>query len=731
MEEDVQESPPTKKLATLDAPVEVLESQSEIREVSARFQRRRISLEMEDESLLIAHLKRVIADVEDGRASLIQKCRDLNDLYEGVTTITDTPWPGASSLHIPIPKIKAREIRSVIMRSTMRPIPFLLTKYAGPDSLYDSTKDFVKTVESFLEDKIKNDTNVHETLTEAIIPTIRDGTCPIQVTWETDVETVVDYKTYAKMDDFITDYPTAESAGVSEERYNKILEKIANGDPYDVKFEYEVVNYDGPRANIVQLVDFVHWPIFVPRIEDLPCVGKRVYYTDDKLQDMVTLKKFKQDDVDAIVRGGGDERRDNFTTSRDNIEGITRSFGKTQEHEIYELCVKFALTEADRKSHTRRKYLVYFHARSGKLLYVTDYPIRRGKPNFFVLRLVRRDGRLLGMSLIDDISDLSMEIDILHRQRTNSRTISHVPSFKAKEAAKGRFDPASRQYRFRPGVVFWLTNLDDVQQFDIRPVDLSGSVEEEMMLYQLIDMVTGSTSANSGALQPLDPRAPARKQQEMLRQSSNRIDDYVESLLPVFGKVGSFMLDLYYQYGPDRIKYYATTEDGKMVQSQLDRQKLYEPNVMLVVNGTSVYESPDQEYQRAIEIDQVIAMNPTTAQNPKIRRNSLGRILSASRTQDYKALMPPDETVQPILDPATGLIKTQDQKDQEAQAALAKQKLASKVGQEDKRHEEKRAAIAHDGIIQSEILHQKLQGDLALRSVDQAHTISQAPQQGV
>jgi len=170
-----EEKQETELVEVSKPPSDLVESQDDIEEVEERFRRRRIDLSDDDKGILETYVQRIVEDWYLSRTGLVQKLRDWNELYEGVETITDQPWPGASSLHIPLPKIKAREIRSVIMRSSMRPIPFLLTKYAGPDTGYESSRDFVESIEDFVEDKIKNDTNVHETLKEAIIPAYRDG----------------------------------------------------------------------------------------------------------------------------------------------------------------------------------------------------------------------------------------------------------------------------------------------------------------------------------------------------------------------------------------------------------------------------------------------------------------------------------------------------------------------------------------------------------------------------
>jgi len=621
-------------------PKEYDDQQEQVEEIEARFRRRAIKLSKEQRERLEGDLIQVVDDWKESRSGLESKLNEWNNLLEGVTDITNYPWEGASEVHIPIPKIKAREIRSTINRTTMRPVPFLMAQYSGPDEGRKTSREFVKSVENFVEDKIKNSTNIHTTLKEAIIPTIRDGTCPIQIIWETDLERVCDYKIYSSVEEFIEDYPDETAAGVGEEVYNRLYEKIVDEGSAEVYYEYDAPIYDGPKAYLVPLVDFVHWPVYVTEIEQMLCHGKRIWYTDYQIEEMHRVGKFPDKDVvDKVIGTKGDLRDDHYTAGRDRIEGINRDRDKAKEFECFELVYKCALDGGK----VKQKYLIYWAAKARKILRIEKYPIRQGKSTYFPLRLIKRDGRFLGMSLIDDISDLSAEIDTHHRQRINTRTITHVPSFKAKEGAKGRFDPSRKDLRFRPGLVVWLENTDDVAQFDIRPVDLSGSVDEETLLYQLVDLVTGSSSGLSGQQNPIDPRAPARKQQEMLRQSTNRIDDYVEVLLLPFSQIGQFMLDLYYQYGPDELKYFINEKDGGLTQKTIDRAKFFNPNVMFRVNGTSVFLNPEMEFNRMIEIDQILAQNPITAQNPRIRKESLRRVLDAGRSPDTKSMVPTDE----------------------------------------------------------------------------------------
>lgn len=699
----------TEYVAFKKPPEDLVDTQEQAEEIEERFKRRALKLSDDDKADLEKRLYYEVVDWKDSRSTLKTKLRDLNDLYEGVVKVTDFPWPGSSQLHVPIPKIKAREIKSTINRNTMRPIPFLMTRYSGPDELYQAGQPVVRDIEDFIEDKIKNDTNIHQVLKDAIIPTIRDGTCPIQIIWETELERVTDYKMYMSAQEFLTDYPSADSAGIPAERFSKIISQLNRKKQYEVQYEYDLATYDGPKAYIVPLIHFFHWPVFETEIGNMLTHGKRVWYTDYDLEKFVSTGKFDKDAVEKILKSPGDLRDDEtLTISRDTIEGIVRNpskLGTAREYEFYELVHKEDL-DGDG---VKEKYLIYFHYRTRRVVRVERYPIRKGALTYFPLRLVKRDNRFLGISLIEDIADLSLEIDLLHRMRINSRTITHVPSFKAKSTARENFDTSRPQYRFKPGVTFYLNAVDDIEQFDIKPVDLSGSIEEENYLLSLVGLTVGADSGLSGQSNPLDPRAPARKQQELLRQSSNRIDDYVEALLGPFEQIGQFMLDLYYQFGEDRIKYYVAKENGDMIQKEIDRSRLYNPNVMFKVNGTSVFINPDMEYDRVQEIAKFLMEMPVTAQDPEIQTEVVKRVLDSARVKDTKNLMPKLQTAQALgvqTESGASIIPTPEDKVMGMKLSLQKEKAAARLSESEvKRQHEKEMEILRTALMEPRMVN--------------------------
>jgi hypothetical protein len=704
-QKDTREKEDKTKLSELsNPPAELKESQDDISEISARLKRQEIKLTDDERDSLKQRLNLMVDNWKVSRSGLADKLRLWNDKFEGVVVKSDFPWVGASFLSPPMAKIKARELKSVINRSVLRPEPFLMVKTTGPDVIQSTYRDTSRQIENFVEDVVKRKTNVHRTIKDAVNVITRDGTCPIQIIWETDWERVYDYKIYSKAEDFIRDYPTVEDAGVSDKEYGAILGKLAEGKTHEVLYEYDIANYDGPKAYIVPLIDFFHFPVYVNTLEDTLCHGKRIWFTDYQVQNMYVKRKFNdKEQVENLIASGGDVHDNDYTAARDSIEGISRDSNQDgdKEYEFFELVFKGAIKEADKAEGIQRKYLITYHHKSNEIFRVEPYPIRKGRLSYFLLRYIIRDNRLLGQSLIDDAYDIFDEIDILHRQRINSRTITHVPTFKAKEAAKDRFDPSRPNMRFQPGRVFWLKDMDDVQQFDIRPVDLSGSVDEEMLLFQLVDMVFGSTSGFSGQSNPIDPRAPARKEAQLMRMSANRIEDLTEPLIDEFPKIGQHIIDLYYQYGKDRIKYYVKTEDGELIENEIQREKLFNPNITFAVKGTSIFDNPEQEYQRNMEIHQLIGSEPITAQIPRIRKESLTRVLSSSRTPDPQKLIPNDQEIPPDL-------PTEMEKEAELKSALAAQKAADRLKEQTERNrtQTETELIRQVGQIQSKMIAQ-------------------------
>lgn len=119
----------------------------------------------------------------------------------------------------------------------------------------------------------------------------------------------------------------------------------------------------------------------------------------------------------------------------------------------------------------------------------------------------------------------------------------------------------------------------------------------------------------------------------------------------------------------------------------MERTKLFNPNAKFNINDTSVFMNADIEYDRQLEINALLNQNPITAQNPRILRSSLERVILASRVPGREDLIPrEDETPEALTNSMERDIEAKEKLTQEKQNARM-------LGDQAKRQHEKEMAL--------------------------------------
>lgn len=116
-------------------------------------------------------------------------------------------------------------------------------------------------VSDMMNYKAQNEWNIAEKLEDVFSPTNRDGLGILKVPFVEETETKRDILLFESVDEFTARFPTAEDAGMEKGEYDKVIQKIqADGrpdTPVKVPIEFEAVTYSGPKAKVVELIDFV------------------------------------------------------------------------------------------------------------------------------------------------------------------------------------------------------------------------------------------------------------------------------------------------------------------------------------------------------------------------------------------------------------------------------------------------------------------------------------------
>jgi hypothetical protein len=199
-----------------------------------------------------------------------------------------------------------------------------------------------------------------------------------------------------------------------------------------------------------------------------------------------------------------------------------------------------------------------------------------------------------------DTEDLFMFMDTIHNHRNNVRMLVTAPILLANKNQKEDIDLQRSESLIRPGVTFWVndTEKSPIKQLALQNLDQPGnSQDEENIIVRYIELRTGTTQGLSGRENPSDPKAPMGKYLAQLNQANMRVDDFIDEFRKGFSALGELNCSLYYQYGPDSVKW-VVDRDGKAVQKEINRNLFATPNVKWYMRKRSTVFSPEMAMQR-------------------------------------------------------------------------------------------------------------------------------------
>jgi hypothetical protein len=471
-------------------------------------------------------LKALLKDAHDTRVDLDNNLMHWNDLAEGIAPPKNFPWPNSSNLHIPVAETKLNEVHSAARQTVIRGDQLFAVSSVG-----DPLKpQLTAKVEQYINYKATMEAPLKARFSDIVWAALRDGMAIAHVYYREEPEDIPQIKSYRGVQEFLKAFPDQEESGLTKGQYQKVLDKFAKGVKVVRLLEREERVKRGPAVDVVELQDFYMSPMTSIRTEHARLVGKLFTLRKPEIRAQGEREGWDEDAIERVVTSHDSGKQDQATQLKDQIEGIARSF--TEREKNGDFVLFHGIYRADLNGDGfEEKYLVTFHYLSGALLGGVSFPYVHGRDNFIPVRVKRRPNRFLARGLCQMLDDINVEVNTQHNQRIDSRTISTVPSFKAKKTARDDgFDPSRPDSRFFPGKVWWLTDLASVEQFEIRQTDTSESMQEESALMSLADRQVGATAARSGQVSKDDPRAAASKTRMMLSATDARLDDYFEQI---------------------------------------------------------------------------------------------------------------------------------------------------------------------------------------------------------
>lgn len=554
--------------------------------------------------------------------------RRWNDLLEGVMEETNFPWDGCSQLHVPVVAIHVVTLHSVIARSMLTVDPLWHVR-----TLDNGIRSQAADIEEAISYKAKSELNLIEAFRDVMYTTCRDGLGWLQMIWAHETEKVETVLRVSSVDEFIKEVPEPEAAGMTPEQYEEMKVRIQMSAsveaPYEVRVHIDRVDYSGPKAYVVDEADMVRAPMTAPTLKDCRVYGKKYSERIEVVKKGVSEGKYWKDAVSSWAIRNKTKSDDSWKKAREAIEGIASdNTDFADDRELFNLVVRYEM-----KGYGECKLLVTYSHDQKKVLGAVKYPYTRDC--YIPFRIIRRPGRMIGVSVPERLEELNTEIDASVNYEINSNAIELAPLFKGKKAKKKDLDLELEENWIAPGKTIWLDDPTDFEQFKIlaNSKDASKSLRQELMRYG--EMEIGPTQLLSGKESMVDPDAPGNKTIALIQQSNMRIEDYINEFRLGFDEAGDMVVALYYQFGGGILSY--QTKEGEVQEIQRD---ILRGRPKMSAHGVTANMSPEVEFNKAMQWFQVLMPIPDIGGNPIRRRELISRLMVSGRIPNREALLP-------------------------------------------------------------------------------------------
>ena len=514
----------------LDPPPQVAqETEREVANVLSRYETTKVNLSKTKRKLLERKVRLWVEEWQSGSSSLHDKLRERLKFFESDEEQTDFPFGSgqSSNLDVRYAVNQCRTMRANFIRSVFSD-PQLIVAKMKPGAKRDEE---VNKAEAAINWDLSENTNAVDTLKDTPNPIFRDGTGLVWGEWSRRVERGVDQKTYANVAEFQADYPDHEAAGVSEEKYAKIITELdLYQEELHCEYELDFVSENSAKYTDFPLAKLIWYPLWIKDIREARLYGFH-YRMDGAEFDARVAQGFFNEEAALECRkssGSFGEFR-GWDEANEQIEGLD---GADQDGTSYDLAKLIVTIDLDNDS-IPETYIVHWDLEAHKSLREERYSLWRNVPCVVPFRWIRRGGRFLGDSLLGDGMDLYREINALHRHRSNVRRLTDSVTLVLPKSLKEDVDLGAEYAQFKPGMTLWIP--DAMMQQGRMPTQLqlynlsrsNDSMDEENLVGRYLDGLAGITQSQGGRESGDDPKAPGNKTAMLLARADIRGEDMI------------------------------------------------------------------------------------------------------------------------------------------------------------------------------------------------------------
>ena len=469
---------------------------------------------------------------------LEQDLQDYWERYELIPPDRELPFEGAANYRVPLTKwvIDSIHGRAYAGLSSVRP-----TYKVEPMEPDDSAH--AARIEEFLDYVFEQELNYAEWLDDALLNGLVEGTAVGVLNW--------DVKTEHRLQEDIQEIqePVPDESG--QPMLDPYGQPIMKRTTKSRIVEREDVSYEGPRLDLVPLLDFLVADWRRKNLAEQPWMGHRTRLYAPELSALRGQEGYIDEEIDAVLSSTGNQATESVLTAQQAGEekrtGVVESSQPSSLKMLqwYEIWSLLGWYDWDRDGQPER-VVMEIAMPQRRLIRLIKYPYLHNRPNYIVLRILPRTSHFLGRSLAADMRMTQDETDATHNQRTDATAVSIAALFTFLVGEGASLDLERDKIQLgRPIKVEGDVNQIQSLARAFRGVQVPGA-ELENLLLSFAERLSGISDAQTG--RTTTSRTTAFEIGAVIQEGNVRFKRYIERCEVALKELAYQVIGLYQQH---------------------------------------------------------------------------------------------------------------------------------------------------------------------------------------
>jgi hypothetical protein len=537
--------------------------------------------------------KKLMEQVTEARQAMRGLLSSLNEwdrYYESRLRPKDFPWPHCSNMNVPVIQSHVDTLHAAVNDTVLgadRIMSVLPPAWMdGPDAKAKAT-----AVDDLLHHVFEEWMNVRGLVDEWDLLALKEPAGIVKVPWREEVRQV---------------------------------KRNVNGEVQTVNEQ----KYRGPKPELVDLNNFVIYPLTSKGIDEAILVGDRFKIGADELKRRAQNGWYDQKAVDLVVETGtlteegAMDERERAQADAEKIEGTS--------YELYECWELITGYDANKDGLTEDCVFIV-EATTQTILRATEYPYWHGRRFYIAQRPFPRARRFFGRCLPQILEGCQAELNAVHNQRVDATAISISKPFKRSRSTEGTGD----NIVLAPGMFIDVDHMDEIGELEINPV-IPG-VEYEQIAKEWAERADGVGENAMGRETKGDETLGELKM--ISARGGQRHAILSQRLHSGLVELAKQTLGLLYQFAEDPEITILT--GGKLVKEELILPWRFVPR------GTVGAADKQFQQQSSLLLYKMLSSNPLVLANPKGLHRLTQDVLTAFDRDDPESYMiSPEEFAQ-------------------------------------------------------------------------------------